>query len=135
LGVAGGSVGDSLLFNPLNRQEEKMRRDLWVFVGTAIAIVCLMIAVQPAAAGSDKAATGRMLGEKAGSAIQGETVNINTANLKSLSALPGIGPELAKRIIDYRSKNGIFKSIEELKNVKGIGEKIFAKISPQIRVK
>jgi competence protein ComEA len=112
-----------------------MKRNFWLVLGTTIAVMCLMIAVQPATAGSDKATAGQMLGEAAGSAIQGETININTANLESLSGLPGIGPELAQRVVDYRSKNGSFKTIEDLKKVKGIGEKIYEKIAPLISVK
>lgn len=50
-------------------------------------------------------------------------VNINTADLETLSALPGIGEVLAQRIIDYRQENGSFQALEELTNVKGIGTK------------
>ena len=46
-------------------------------------------------------------------------VNINTASSAELEALPGIGPAKAKSIVEYRQKNGAFKSVEELKNVKG----------------
>ena len=47
-------------------------------------------------------------------------VNINTASPSELEALPGIGPAKAKAIVDYRQQHGAFKSVEELKNVKGI---------------
>lgn len=50
-------------------------------------------------------------------------VDINTANVEQLSTLPGIGPTLAQRIIDYREKNGSFSTTAELANVSGIGEK------------
>jgi competence protein ComEA len=112
-----------------------MKRVVLVLFAAAFAVTCLMIAGQPAVAGSDKAAKDQTIEEKAGSAIQTEKVNINTANLKILSALNGIGPERAKKIIDYRSKNGNFESIEEVKNVKGIGDKIYSQISSQICVK
>lgn len=49
------------------------------------------------------------------------TVNINTSTAEQLEELPGIGPSLAQRIVDYRSKNGAFSSIDELDNVEGIG--------------
>jgi competence protein ComEA len=55
-------------------------------------------------------------------------ININTAAIEELSKLPGIGATYAGRIIGYRQEHGGFKNIEELKNVKGIGEKKFEKI-------
>lgn len=55
-------------------------------------------------------------------------VNINTADLEELMTLPGIGPALAQRIVDYRNTQGSFRSLEELKNVSGIGDKIYQNI-------
>ena len=57
-------------------------------------------------------------------------VNINTASKKELDALPGIGEVLAQRIIDYRSANGPFSTVDELTKVKGIGEKTLEKLKP-----
>ena len=54
---------------------------------------------------------------------QEELVNINTAGLSELSALPGIGEIIAQRIIDYREANGPFETVTDLLNVEGIGEK------------
>jgi len=64
-----------------------------------------------------------------------QKVNINTADEATLDTLPGIGPSKAKRIIEYREQNGPFKSIEELKNVSGIGEKTFEQLKDLITVK
>jgi competence protein ComEA len=63
-----------------------------------------------------------------------QAVNINTATAAQLQDLPGIGAKTAERIIDYRQKNGGFKKIEELMNVKGIGEKSFLKLKDRITV-
>ena len=70
---------------------------------------------------------------KASAAAVG-TVNLNTATQAQLEALPGIGPAAAKRIMEYRQKNGGFKKIEELMNVKGIGEKSFLKLKQYLTV-
>jgi competence protein ComEA len=64
----------------------------------------------------------------------GAVVNINTASAAELDALPGIGAKTAALIVEYRQKNGPFKKIEELMNVRGVGEKNFLKLKPQITV-
>jgi competence protein ComEA len=61
-------------------------------------------------------------------------VNINTASASDFEALPGIGAKTATRIVDYRQKNGPFKKVEELMNVRGIGEKNFLKLKPQLTI-
>lgn len=61
-------------------------------------------------------------------------VDINTAEAEQLKTLNGIGDSKAKSIIEYREQNGGFKSIEEIKNVTGIGEKMFEKIKDNITV-
>ena len=61
-------------------------------------------------------------------------VNVNTATIADLLALPNIGAATAARIIEYRQKNGGFKKIEDLMNVKGIGEKSFLKLKPLVTV-
>lgn len=64
-------------------------------------------------------------------ALEGK-VNINTADAATLEKLPGIGPKLAKEIITYRDANGSFKSVDDLKKVKGIGDKKAASIKDKI---
>lgn len=61
-------------------------------------------------------------------------VNINTATLEELDTLPGIGPAIAGRIIDYRQKNGPFDKIEDIQNVSGIGPATFEKLKPLITI-
>jgi competence protein ComEA len=61
-------------------------------------------------------------------------VNLNTASVTELQELPGIGAKVAARIVDYRTKKGPFKKIEELMNVQGIGEKSFLKLRAQLTV-
>ena len=61
-------------------------------------------------------------------------VNINTATQAQLESLPGLGAKAAERILEYRQKNGQFKKVEDLMNVKGIGEKSFLKLKPRLTV-
>lgn len=67
------------------------------------------------------------------SAVAGK-VNINTATASQLDTLPGIGATYAQRIIDYRTTKGGFKSLSELKNIKGIGDKTFAKLKDRTTI-
>ena len=66
--------------------------------------------------------------------IPGGKINLNTATLAELDTLPGIGPAIAQRIIDYRAQNGDFKTIDDLKKVRGIGDALFNQIKDLIAV-
>jgi competence protein ComEA len=61
-------------------------------------------------------------------------LNLNTASKEELVALSGIGPAKAQAIIDYRVQHGGFKTVDELKNVKGIGARRFEKLKPELTV-
>ena len=67
-------------------------------------------------------------------ADQQSLVNINTAGVNQLVSIPGIGPVLAQRIVDYREKNGYFSSTEDIQNVSGIGPKTYENLSSYITV-
>lgn len=61
-------------------------------------------------------------------------VSINSASASELESLPGVGPVIARRIVEYRNANGGFKSVDELEAVKGIGPKTLAKIRPYAKL-
>src|SRR5262245_45257856 len=61
-------------------------------------------------------------------------VNLNAATAAELEGLPGIGAKTAARIVEYRQKNGPFKKVEDVMNVRGVGEKNFLKLKPQLSV-
>jgi len=69
---------------------------------------------------------------------QGDTqftkININKANVDELTALPGIGPAKAQRIVEFRKINGAFKQYEDILQVKGIGVKTLEKMKPQLKL-
>ena len=93
------------------------------------ALLVMSIVGAPSAMAQDKPAKPA----KAAAAPAGP-VNLNTATQAQLETLPGIGAAAAKRIIEYRDKNGKFTKIEQLMNVKGIGEKSFLKLKPMITI-
>jgi competence protein ComEA len=96
---------------------------------TAIVLVLGLVATaasaQEAARPSTKAAT---------SSSSGTPINLNTATVAQLETLPGIGKSTAERILEYRQKNGGFRKVEDLMNVRGIGEKSFLKMKALITV-
>ena len=67
-------------------------------------------------------------------ASQGQKVNVNSASAEELMALPGIGEQIAKNIIEYRNQYGAFSTKEDLKNVKGIGEKKYEQIKDLVSI-
>jgi competence protein ComEA len=101
---------------------------------TCLSIVAIVVSI--AAYPHATAAAARQAAGARGAAKPAVTsvVNLNTASAKELEALPGIGAKTAALIVEYRQKNGPFKKIEELMNVRGVGEKSFLKLKAQITV-
>lgn len=83
-------------------------------------------------AAEGRAAQGAPTASGAARSLPDGMVNINTADEKELDKLPGIGPAMAKRIIEYRTENGAFQSPEEIKRVKGIGDAKYEKMKDKI---
>lgn len=72
-------------------------------------------------------------GGTAAQGVGGAPVSLSTATVEQLDTLPGVGPVLAQHIIDYRTRHGGYRSVDELREVNGIGERRFADIEPRVR--
>jgi competence protein ComEA len=95
-----------------------------------ILALAALIALQP----SDLSAQTKPPSAAAKQPAPAGPININTASATELDALPGVGAKTAALIVEYRQKNGPFKKVEELMNVRGIGEKNFLKLKPLLTV-
>lgn len=95
--------------------------------------VALTIVIISLAAGSVFAQSANQSHKtKAQTSQPASKISINKASASELMVLPRVGEKIAQRIIDYRTKNGGFKTLEELMNVKGIGDKTFARLKDKI---
>src|ERR687895_1465649 len=90
-----------------------------------VALVCI---AGPAAAQQPPRAA------KMAAPVPTEIVNLNSATATQIATLPGIGQKTAELVVQYRQKNGPFKKIEEIMNVRGVGEKSFLRIKDRITV-
>jgi len=101
---------------------------------TVVALGATVLITLPALAATTQSQTPAVAASAPPSAPSKPLLNLNTATIDQLETLPGIGRKTAERIIEYRAKSGSFKRIEELMNVKGIGEKSFLKLKPLVVV-
>jgi competence protein ComEA len=119
-----GSFGRLLAINNVRNRNTRRKKDMKV----SKALLVFLILVLPfasflSAQSADQKENGKSV------------VNINTAGQADLERLPGIGPSLAKKILEFRQKNGSFKSPADLMAVQGIGEKKFEQLKALITVK
>jgi len=94
-----------------------------IAAATRALALALFLSTTALAAGTDSA--------KGGGSLTG-VVNVNAATAEELSLLPGVGPAKAQAIIRYRTEHGAFKRVEDLSQVKGIGDKQLEKIRPHV---
>lgn len=69
-----------------------------------------------------------------GAEVSADVLNLNTATEEQLQTLPGVGPVMAERIVEWRTQNDGFRTVDELREVSGIGPKIFAKLADRVTV-
>jgi competence protein ComEA len=96
-------------------------------------LIALVAAMAMGSQAADAAAQQKSSKSKA-DAAPSAPLNLNTATVAQLEALPGVSSATAKLIVEHRQKNGGFKKVEELMNIKGIGEKSFLKLKPLVSV-
>jgi competence ComEA-like helix-hairpin-helix protein len=120
------SLQDSLFFNLKGASMKKRMSTL----SAALSIACLCVASAGAAQAPEKAAKGKDAASPAHAAAKkpDKPVDINSATEKELTTLPGVGSKTAKEIVAARP----FKTIDDLKNVKGIGDKTFEKLKAHV---
>ena len=100
-----------------------MRRVLW-----GMAVVLALYGDQPAAAQVQEPAS------SGAPRMPSELIDLNTATAMELDTLPGVGPRTAERILEYRREHGGFERIEDLMDVRGIGERTFLRLKPLVTV-
>ncbi len=115
-----------------------MKKSQWIFIGITALFLCVALGVF---VGRRTAGVYIPLNDAATTATENNTqsdeigkIDLNTATLQQLQLLPGVGPTIAQRILDYRSEVGGFENIEQIMEVKGIGEKTFEALKDYIKV-
>jgi competence protein ComEA len=92
-------------------------------LGALLAVATFAASALPAATKADH-----------GAAAPSGVININSASAEQISYLPRVGLKLAQRVVEYRKSNGTFKKVEDLMEVKGVGEKLFVTLRPHLSV-
>ncbi len=98
-------------------------------VTSLFCLILMIVTINSSFAAQKSAVSAADQGIASESPIAGK-IDINSADEKMLTNLPGIGPRTATRITDYRKANGPFKTVDDLLNIKGIGPKVLEKIKP-----
>ncbi|WP_324603799.1 ComEA family DNA-binding protein [Streptomyces venezuelae] len=93
----------------------------------------VLVGLPGAPVGGSGGASGAGAGSGAGGGGPGVPLSLNTATVEQLDTLPGVGPVLARHIVDHRTERGGFRSVGELREVNGIGERRFADLRPLVR--
>jgi competence protein ComEA len=96
-----------------------------------------MIPMQGATSGQGAgpgSGSGSQGGQGSTGGATGALVDLNTADAAALDSLPGVGPVLSQRILDWRTQHGRFSSVDELGEVSGIGDKLMAQLGPRVKV-
>jgi competence protein ComEA len=107
--------------NSIRFWRKKMMNAKKIRIASAL-ILCLAMALSSVS----------VLAQKSSGAQNSEKINLNSATVEQLQTLPGIGPAIAKSIVEHRAKSGKFNRIEEIINIKGVGEKKFQKIKDRL---
>jgi len=129
--VKSGKI-DFLISDTLHQKEVLMNsRKIRVVCVLALCVGLMMSSVSIMA---QKSASTRAASKSASTQASTEKINLNSATVEQLESLPGIGPAMAKTIVEHRTKVGKFSRIEEIMKVKGVGEKKFQKIKDRLAV-